>query len=240
MRRINGIWPPSKTPGRRPTGKLALALVAAAGGLAVAGAGAAADALPLLVLVNAAMDVVEVHVQRNSPQPLDFLPGAQLLRGVDRGFDQVDRIGRAEALVRMSWMPAASQTARTAAPAITPVPGLAGTRITSRRAEVALAPYAGSCCLPAALSIMLREPSLTAFSTPAALRWPCRSPSRLCRGRRRRRPCREAEPAAAFDHRGAAPDLDDLVDQFAVANRSVLMPRRDPRFARFLGQYMVV
>ena len=31
-------------------------------------------------------------------------------------------------LVRMSWMPAASQTARTAAPAITPVPGAAGTK----------------------------------------------------------------------------------------------------------------
>ena len=33
-------------------------------------------------------------------------------------------------LVRMSRMPQASHTARTAAPAITPVPGPAGTRIT--------------------------------------------------------------------------------------------------------------
>ena len=33
-------------------------------------------------------------------------------------------------LVRMSWMPAASHTARTAEPAITPAPGAAGSRIT--------------------------------------------------------------------------------------------------------------
>ena len=67
-------------------------------------------------------------------------------------------------LVRMSRMPAASQTARTAAPAITPVPGLAGTRMT-RAAPKCPMMVCGMLVPCMAMVIMLREPSLTAFST---------------------------------------------------------------------------
>ena len=59
MRRTSGMRAPSKIGLGRPAGQLALALVAAAGRLAVARAGTAADAHPLLVLVNAAIDVVQ-------------------------------------------------------------------------------------------------------------------------------------------------------------------------------------
>ena len=99
MRRIKRHAPPSKIGGAVQPAKLALALVAATAGLAVARAGAAADALALLVLVNAAIDVVQIHDKRHSSQPLDFVPGAQLLAAPPIvALTRFDGIVRAEAL----------------------------------------------------------------------------------------------------------------------------------------------
>ena len=81
MRRTRGIWPPSKIGDELVAGAGALALVAAAGGLAVAGAGAAADALPRLVLVDAAMDVVQIHDSETPRSRSTSLLRAELLAG---------------------------------------------------------------------------------------------------------------------------------------------------------------
>ena len=55
--------------------------------------------LRALVLVNAAIDVVQIHDERDSPQPLDFVLGcAVACSACDRGLDQIGRIVRAEAL----------------------------------------------------------------------------------------------------------------------------------------------
>ena len=66
----------------------------------------------------------------HSPQPGHFLAGPQLQQAVDGGLDQVDRVGAAVHLGQDVGMPAASSTSRTPGPALTPVPGPAGTRTT--------------------------------------------------------------------------------------------------------------
>ena len=113
-------------------------------------------------------------------------------------------------------MPQASQTARTAAPAITPVPGPAGTRITwaapkwpfDRVRDGGAFHVDGDHVAGAVLDGLFHRRrhfvGLAVAPADAALA--------VADDHQRR----EAEPPAAFDHRGATPDLDDLVDQLSL------------------------
>ena len=111
-------------------------------------------------------------------------------------------------LVRMSWMPAASQTARTAAPAITPVPGLAGTSIDVGRAEAPFDRVRNGARLD-------RESRHAAGAVLDGLFDAGRhfvglavAPADLALAVADDDHGGEAEPPAAFDHGGAALDLD--------------------------------
>ena len=77
----------------------------------------------------------------------------QRLERLERRADDVDRIVAAMDLVSTSLMPAASTTARTPPPAITPVPGAAGFSST-REAPNFSRSRAESSCRPAAREIM--------------------------------------------------------------------------------------
>src|SRR5262249_46617147 len=100
------------------------------GGLAVAAADAAADALLLLALVDAVVDGAEVHYR--------FTPRRRATSSRVRSSSRPWIVALTRliglvlpcVLVRMLWMPHASSTSRTPGPALTPVPGPAGTRMT--------------------------------------------------------------------------------------------------------------
>ncbi len=134
-------------------------------------------------------------------------------------------------LVRMSWMPALSTTARTAPPAMTPVPGEAGLRNTSPAPK-----------WPSVSCGMVTPSSGTVKCSCAPGRCPCgslRAPRWPCRGRRPRGRLvaddderAEAEaPAALHDLRDAV-DVDDallellFVDLELVERHDRLLPIR--------------
>ena len=75
-----------------------VALVPLGRGLAVARADAAADSLPLLRLVNALVDVVQIALECHPAETSDLFLGPQLRQGVDGRLDQVELVGGAEAL----------------------------------------------------------------------------------------------------------------------------------------------
>src|SRR5262249_25084848 len=114
----------------RPAGKLALALVAASAGLTVSRAGPATHALALLVLANAAIHFGEVHVRVTPRRRSISCRVRSVSSALMAALTWFVGLLEPKLLVRMLWMPAASQTARTALPAITPVPGAAGTSTT--------------------------------------------------------------------------------------------------------------
>src|SRR6185436_2650522 len=99
-----------------------LALVAAAGSLAQAGADAAALALRPLVLVNALIDFVEAHVRLTPRSRSTSAWVRSRPRALIAALTTVTWLLVLKLFVMTFLMPAASQTARTAAPAITPVP----------------------------------------------------------------------------------------------------------------------
>src|SRR5262249_35217767 len=107
-----------------------LALAAARGGLAVAAADAAADALLLAVLVDALVNGRQVHY---SVTPRRLATSSRVRRSSRPLIVALTRLMGLElpcTLVRMLRMPHTSRTSRTPGPALTPVPGPAGTRMT--------------------------------------------------------------------------------------------------------------
>ena len=131
------------------------------------------------------------------------------LQGVDRGLDQVDRVGRAEALGEDVVDAAASQTARTAAPAITPVPGAGRHEHHLGRAEVALRPCAG-WCVPCQVDGDHAAGAVLdgLFDGGRHFVGLAVAPADLALAVADDDQGGEAEPPAALDHRGAAADLD--------------------------------
>src|SRR5205814_996495 len=107
-----------------------LALVATPGRLALAGTDAAAEALARVVLLDTTIYIADVHAnvtcRNRSTSPL----GRSCLSAAKVAFTSETGLLEPKLFVRISWMPAASHTARTADPAITPAPGAAGIRIT--------------------------------------------------------------------------------------------------------------
>ena len=98
-------------------------LVAAAARLAVPGAGPSADAELLLVPGNADVHVVDHHDSFTPRSASTSCRPRMLSRASTVALTRLIGLVEPKLLVKMSLMPAASQTARTAAPAMTPVPG---------------------------------------------------------------------------------------------------------------------
>ena len=186
------------------------------GRLAVAGARPAADALPRLVLLDSAMDVVQIH-DSETPRSRSTSPWrAELFQGFDGGFDEVDRIGRAEAL---------GQDVADAAGLAHGADGRAGDHAGAGpgrhedhlgRAEMPLdrvrnrgplhvdGEQVAGAVLDGLFHGRRHFVGLAVAPADAAL-----AVADDHQGR-------EAEPPAAFDHRGATPNLDDLVDQLSL------------------------
>ena len=113
-------------------------------------------------------------------------------------------------------MPAASHTARTAEPAITPVPGAAGISLTLDGAEAALhgvrdrrALQGDGLHLPRAVLDGLLHGGRHFIGLAVA-------PAHLAAAVADHDQGGETEAAASLDHGGATPDLDHLVDQLAA------------------------
>ena len=86
--------------------------MATAGGLALAGAGAAAEATLLLVLLNAAIDVVQIH-DSETPRSRSTSPAVRSFNSASMvALTRFVGLVLPKLLVRMSRMPEASQTAR--------------------------------------------------------------------------------------------------------------------------------
>ena len=102
------------------------ALVAAGRGLAVPGARTAADAFAVLPLVNAPVDVVEDHQTCTPRSRATSSRVRNCLKPSKVALIRLIGLVEPKHLVRMSVTPADSTTARTASPALMPVPGRAG------------------------------------------------------------------------------------------------------------------
>ena len=98
MRRTSGHRTAFEDRDARPAGPRALALVTAAGRLALARADAATEPLARLVLLDAAMNVVEVHDSVTPRSRSTSCFGRSLLERGERGLDQRHWVVRAEAL----------------------------------------------------------------------------------------------------------------------------------------------
>src|SRR5262249_31371412 len=107
-----------------------LAFVAAAGGLAMPAADTSAHTFLLLHLVPAMVDGGQVHYR--------FTPPSRATSSLSRSIKSPRMVALTRlmglvlpcVLVRIFLMPHASSTSRTPGPALTPVPGPAGTRMT--------------------------------------------------------------------------------------------------------------
>src|SRR3972149_4648961 len=107
-----------------------LAFVAAARRLALARANAPAEPLGGAVLADSTMYVTEIHDSVTPRRRSTSCFGRNWASAANVALTSETGLFEPKLLVRMSWMPADSQTARTAVPAITPVPGEAGTSTT--------------------------------------------------------------------------------------------------------------
>ena len=145
----------------------------------------------------------------------------------------------------MSWIPVASQTARTAWPAMIPVPAPAGTNSTLA-APYCPQTWCGMLPSTSGTSIRLRLACLVAFWTLGRhfVGFPV-SPADLAvavadddhRGK--------AEPATAFDDGGAAFDFDDAVEHavagaFLVLDCAVCVRRAGRLVGRHRSRYWIV
>ena len=102
------------------------ALVAAGRGLAVAGTRTATDPFAVFALMNAPVDVVEDHQTCTPRSRATSSRVRSCLKPSKVALIRLIGLVEPKHLVRMSVMPADSTTARTASPALMPVPGRAG------------------------------------------------------------------------------------------------------------------
>src|SRR5262249_40971490 len=107
-----------------------LALAAAGGGLAVAGADAAADALRAPQLVDADVYLRQVHYRVTPRRRATSSRVRSSIRPAMVALTRLIGLLLPCTLVRMLWTPHSSSTSRTPGPALTPVPGPAGTMMT--------------------------------------------------------------------------------------------------------------
>src|SRR5262249_3300629 len=107
-----------------------LPLAAARGGLAVTATGPAADAFLGPALDNALMYCAEVHYRVT---PRSWATSSRVRsssRPCSVALTRLSGLVLPCVWVRMSWTPAHTRTSRTPGPALTPVPGPAGTMMT--------------------------------------------------------------------------------------------------------------
>ena len=113
-------------------------------------------------------------------------------------------------------MPAASQTARTAEPAITPVPGAAGTSFTLGGAEAAQHGMRDRRALQRNGQHLPRAVLDGLFHGGRHFVGLAVSPAHLAAAVADHHQGGETEAAASLDHGGAPPDLDHFVDQLTA------------------------
>ena len=221
MRRISGEAPPSKIGLSGPASQLRLVPCGRGRWSCRGPTRAAADALRFLVLLDADVDVVQVH---DSVTPRSRSTSCRVRSCCSAASVALTRfVGLFEPklLVRMLWMPAASQPRARRCRRSRRCPGRRapaprGRRRTAHRRGAEWCRRRArfrSCC-----ASLPSRPS----RRWAALRWPCRSPSRPCRGR-----CRSTTMAAKLKRR---PPLTTAAQRLIFTTFSISSPR-----LRFVG-----